>query len=140
MIEVAMKCLCGTHLVVDVSAAFTTSDGWSCHCPDCYDPSPVSYEEGPGPRSTCLAYGKTPEAAVAACWAMIEEAWEVEYLPNNTLERDVWLQIAEERERTKGWKTRPSWLQPEKDVWFGPDLISFLQTANALATPRESEP
>lgn len=119
MIEVSVRCPCGTNLVVDVSAAFTTTDGWSCHCPDCYDPSPE-----PSSASTCLAYGKTPEAAVAACWAMIEEAWEIDYLPV-TLFADLSEQAGDEAERQEGWKNKYTFtpLRPGTSVcMYGPEV------------------
>jgi hypothetical protein len=112
--------LCGTHAIVDLTASPSNGTRWSCLCPDCYDPTPQSEEQGPGPRSTCLGYGATPEQAIAAWWEQVELAWEIDYLPNTVI-AELSEQVNEERARTEGWALRKGVFDITNHYW-GPSL------------------
>ncbi len=110
-----MKCPCGTHAVVDVTAAYTANDRWSCHCPNCYAPV-----EDCGQLDRLVGYGKDAESAIAAWWAAVEEAWELDYEPN-LLFAEISEQAGDEADRQEAWLTREA---PGfgAGVWFGPQL------------------
>ena len=102
MIETAMKCPCGTHAVVDITASPRAETGWSCKCPRCYDPTSQSPDEEPSALATCLGYGATPEQAISSWWEMVERAWEIDYSPN-ALFAELSEQAGDEVDRQSGW-------------------------------------
>lgn len=116
MIEVSMKCPCGTHAVVDITAAYTAENGWSCHCPGCYDGT-----EDSGPRAQLIGYGKSPEEAIAAWWESAEQAWEIDYEPN-PLFAAISEQAGDEADRQSGWVKTLAWLDMSRstDYWGPP--------------------
>lgn len=116
MIAVAMRCPCGTNAVVDITAAYTADDRWSCKCPNCYEGT-----QDAGSRAHCIGYGRDPEMAIAAWWERVEEAWELDYeLTERGVElTDVvalWRQVDAEVERQRGWGR----LTIDGKRWFGP--------------------
>jgi hypothetical protein len=126
VIQVAMRCHCGTHATVEVSSTPSRGAGWCCLCTDCYDDTPVSDEQGPGARSTCLGYGATPEEAIAAWWEQVELAWDIDYLPN-TLLAELSEQVGDEAERQRGWvkvfsraREHASMPLASRPVWYLP--------------------
>jgi hypothetical protein len=106
MIQVAMKCPCGTHATVDITAAYEAKDRWSCLCTDCYDPT-----DHPGGRSETVGYGASPEEAIADWWAMVEQTWELDYEPV-TLFAEISEQAGDEADRQEGWQLRPMLMVP----------------------------
>ncbi len=122
MIDIAMKCPCGTHAAVDITADYTTTHRWSCICPRCYDGT-----EDSAPRQQIIGYGATPDAALADWWEQTEDAWDVQVLPVSTL-GELEQQIAAERARTTGWALRDG-VFTNKDQWWGPTLLSYLTLA-----------
>lgn len=96
MIEVSMKCPCGTAATVDVTPA-RAEHRWSCHCQRCYDGT-----EDSGSLSLLVGYGATPEQAIAAWWDLVENAWAINYLPN-TLLVELSEQVGDESNRQSGW-------------------------------------
>jgi hypothetical protein len=118
MIEVAMRCPCGAHAVVDITPAFTSADGWSCKCPECYMPDSESS------RRTCLGHGKSPGEAVAAWWEQVEAGWDLPRYEPNMLFADLSEQAGDEAERQEGWMevwaTDPT--APRSACWYGPEV------------------
>lgn len=130
-VQISERCPCGAHLTLsDELPAEARHIRYSVHCDRCYEPVEDAHA-----KETCLGYGKTPEGAYADWWEQAGEAWHIDDLGWSvaTTLADLEKQVLFELDAQKGWKTRPSWLQPNQDVWFGPDLIGYLQTANALS-------
>lgn len=123
MIEVSMKCPCGTHAVVDTTGSYQANDKWACHCPNCIDPT----EDGER-LDHLQGYGATHEEAIADWWHKVEEAWDIDWrltaVGNEFTQPvfDLWAQVKLEAERQRGWQTRDSWLMPGTDKWHGPKL------------------
>lgn len=110
-----MKCPCGTHATVDITAAYEAKDRWSCLCTDCYDPT-----DHPGGRSETVGYGASPEEAIADWWAMVEQTWELDYEPV-TLFAEISEQAGDEADRQSGWTGLPNTSSNSRNgSWYGP--------------------
>lgn len=123
------RCPCGAHLTLsDELPAEARHIRYSVHCDRCYEPVEDAHA-----KETCLGYGETPEGAYSDWWEQAGDAWHIDHLcwslsPTLAeLEKQVLLELDAQR----AWKQRRSLFSDE--IWFGPDLISFLQTANALS-------
>jgi len=95
MIEVSIKCPCGTHAMVTLTGG-DAAHRWSCNCPQCYDP------ESGGLRKHCLGYGETHEDAIAEWWETVEVAWEIDYEPV-TLVAELAEQVGDEADAQSLW-------------------------------------
>jgi hypothetical protein len=112
--QIPELCPCGTHLTLsDELPAAALPYRYSLHCDRCYDGTDDSVG-----RATCLGHGATPEDAYTDWWEQACDAWDIVQMGWGlvTLERDVWLQIVDERERVKGWSKRPMLMPPNPIV------------------------
>lgn len=125
MLEVAMTCPCGSHLVVSECATAKTAHGYSCHCPDCYGPVDDS-----GPLDEIIGHGSTPEEAIAEWSERAEELWEIMWEPV-TLFAELSEQVGDEADRQSEWCMR------EADGW--PNAIWYLPPATEDRS-EDSEP
>jgi hypothetical protein len=113
MIEVSIKCPCGTNAYVGITGV-GGSNAWRCHCPNCLDPSSESA------IANLQGLGECPEDAIASWWSIVEEAWEIDYLPV-TLLAELSEQVGDERDRQEGWVFSPA-PRFDKGAWYGPEV------------------
>jgi hypothetical protein len=125
MIEVSMRCPCGTHAVVDTTPG-RAAERYRCGCPRCYDPTPG----GNSSRSFCEGFGATPEEAIADWWESVERVWDISYEPN-TLIAELSEQAGDEADRQSGWlieQGRTCWEQSVaggRTCWYGPREVAL---------------
>ena len=114
-----MRCPCGTNATVDITTA-RAEHRWSCNCSRCYDPV-----EDSGSRSHAIGYGSDPEEAIATWWEMVEQAWEIEYLPV-MLFAELSEQAGDEADRqsewVEKWATDPQANRSAR--WIGPAQVT----------------
>lgn len=124
--QIPEQCPCGAHLTLSDTTAGHYR--YTVHCDDCYDGT----EDSP-PKDRCLGYGMTPEGAYADWWDQASEEWHIDQMgwSSVTTLAELEKQVLLELDAQRAWKQRRSLFSDE--IWFGPDLISFLQTANALS-------